>query len=317
MKIFSQNMHKWHIYCYIIDKDHKEALMTATKERTAKKTVPFNSDENILALYLQEIGRIPLLSRTEEDEVARTAVQGDKLARDKLINGNLRFVVNVAKKYQGRGLPLTDLISEGNMGLMMALDRYDAGKGYHFISYAVWWIRQAILKALSEKVRMIRLPQNRVYDLLQIEKARRVLQEHQSAKKEIQEIADFLEMDPAVVEELLSISRDMISLEYPVLVDQDTVLGDFIEDEQRPGPDQNTVQSVLADDIEDILNSMDKKEAVVLRMRYGLGNNPAMSLKEIGDHFNISKERVRQIETKALRRLQHPARKEKLTAYVA
>ena len=292
--------------------------MTATKERKAKKTVAINSDENVLAMYLQEISRIPLLSREAEDEAAREAARGDKAARDKLVSGNLRFVVNVAKRYQGKGLPLADLIGEGNIGLMMAVDHYNVDKGYHFISYAVWWIRQTILKALNEKARMIRLPQNRANELMQIERARRVVQEQHSDKREIEEIAGLLEMDTELVEDLLNISRDMVSLELPVFVDRDSsVLGDFIEDEQYAGPDQHAVQSVLEDDIEHILSTLDKKEAAVIRLRYGLGSRPAMSLKEIGDRFNLTKERIRQIEQKAMLRLRHPARMGKLVSYVA
>jgi RNA polymerase primary sigma factor len=292
--------------------------MTATKERKAKKTVETNSDENVLSMYLQEISRIPLLSREAEDEAARAAARGDKAARNRLANGNLRFVVNVAKKYQGKGLPLADLIGEGNIGLMMAVDHYDVDKGYHFISYAVWWIRQTILKALNEKARMIRLPQNRANELMQIEKARRVVQEQQNDKREIEEIAGILEMDEELVEDLLNISRDMVSLELPVLAGRDSsVLSDFIEDEQYDSPDQKAMHSVLEDDIENILRTLDKKEAHVIRLRYGLGNYPAMSLKEIGDRFNLTKERIRQIEQKAMRRLQNPIRKGKLAPYVA
>jgi RNA polymerase primary sigma factor len=291
--------------------------MTAIKERKSKKTVETNSDENTLAMYLREIGRIPLLTRAEEDEAARAAAKGNGKARDKLVNGNLRFVVNIAKKYQGKGLPLQDLISEGNIGLLNAVDRFDAERGYHFISYAVWWIRQAVLKAITEKARMIRLPQNRANELFQIEKARRVVQEQGNPGDEIQDIAKLLEMEPEAVEDLLNLSRDMVSLESPVYAGDTSVLGDHIEDEQYTSPDQEALRSILEDDIEKILNTLDEKEADIIRFRYGLGSQPAMSLKEIGDHFNLTKERIRQIEKKAILRLQHPSRKSLLAAYVA
>jgi RNA polymerase primary sigma factor len=211
----------------------KEVLMTAIKESKTKKTVKTSSDENVLTMYLREVGRIPLLSREEEDQAARAAAAGDMTARSKLVNGNLRFVITVAKKYQDMGLPLEDLIGEGNAGLIMAVDHYDVDKGYHFISYAVWWIRQTILKALNDKARMIRLPQNRANELLRIERARRILQEQQSDKREIEEIAGLLEMETELVEDLLNISRDMVSLDLPVFDDQkSSILGDFLPDEQ-------------------------------------------------------------------------------------
>jgi RNA polymerase primary sigma factor len=292
-------------------------MMTAMKETKAKKTVSSCSDENVLSMYLNEISRIPLLTREEEEDAARAAARGDKAARDRLLNGNLRFVVNVAKKYQGQGLPLSDLISEGNLGLINAVDRFDVEKGYHFISYAVWWIRQSILKALCEKSRMIRLPQNRTAELIQIEKARKLVRGYHSAEGEIREIAGLLDMDTDHVEDLLNISKDMISLENPVSVERDTVLGDFIEDNRYAAPDQNVMHKGLQGDIEKILITLDKKEAAIIRCRYGLGSRPAMSLKEIGDRFNLTKERIRQIEKKAINRLQHPTRTEKLSAYVA
>jgi RNA polymerase primary sigma factor len=289
--------------------------MTVTKRKITKPDVK-SKDETTLALYLREINRIPLLSREEEDEIARDAATGNKKAQNKLVNANLRFVVNVAKKYQGQGLPLEDLVSEGNIGLLNAVQRFDVDKGYHFISYAVWWIRQAILKAICEKSRMIRLPLNRVNELVQIEKARRFVQD--GAEPEIQEVARLLNMDPARVEELLSISRDMVSLENPVYEEKNSSsLGDFIEAEQYRSPDALVVESALQDDIEMVLDTLDKKEAEVIRFRYGLGNKVPMSLKEIGDRFDLTKERIRQIEKKALKRLQHPARRKVLETYVA
>ena len=292
--------------------------MYATKERKAKKTVKNSSDDNILAMYLREISRIPLLSKEEEDLIVLAAAKGNKAARERLVNSNLRFVVNVAKKYQNRGFPLMDLIGEGNIGLIQALDHFDGSRGYRFISYAVWWIRQSILKAINEKARMIRLPQNRANELFQIEKARQVVREQPSERSEIQEIAEFLEMDEGLVGELLNISKEMVSLEIPVYVDKDSsILGDFVEDKLHATPDQNVLQGVMRDDIESVLGTLNKKEADVIRFRYGLGSRPAMSLKELGDRFNLTKERIRQIEKKALLRLQHPSRVHRLASYVA
>ena len=284
--------------------------MTATKKKSGVKNT-----ENTLATYLQEINRISLLSREEEKTYARDAAQGCIAARNMLVNANLRFVVNVAKNYQGHGMPLEDLISEGNIGLINAIERYDVDKGYHFISYAVWWIRQAILKAIYEKSRMIRLPLNRVNELVQIEKARNYVQEGES---EIKEIARLLDMDAEHVEELLSISRDMISLENPLYDEKDSsTIGDFIEAVNYPSPDAQAMDSALQNDIETLLDKLDNKEAEVIRFRFGLGNKKPLSLKEIGARFNLTKERIRQIEKSALRRLQHPSSRMMLEHYVA
>jgi RNA polymerase primary sigma factor len=276
------------------------------------------SDENVLSLYLEEINKIPLLTREEEETTARSAAQGDTQARDKLAQANLRFVVNVAKKYQGQGLPLSDLISEGNIGLLNAIERYDVEKGYHFISYAVWWIRQAILKAICEKSRMIRLPLNRANELVQIEKARKTIQDAHSAEGEIREIARLLDMESSHVADLVNIGRELVSLENPVYSERDSSsLGDFIEDNTYKSPDRNIEEVALQDDIESVLSTLNNKEADIIRFRYGLGKRSPMSLKEIGDRFNLTKERIRQIEKKALKRLQHPSRKRYLESYVA
>ena len=282
---------------------------------TTKQKASLNNDENSLAMYLDEINHIPLLTREEETTYAREAAKGNIAARNKLVNANLRFVVNVAKKYQGQGMPLEDLISEGNIGLLNAIERYDVEKGYHFISYAVWWIRQAVLKAICEKSRMIRLPLNRANELVQIEKARRLVPEGES---EIKEVARLLDMDPGHIEDLLTVSRDMVSLENPLYDEKDSsTLGDFIEATKYRSPDALAMESALHDDIEQLLGGLDKKEAEVIRFRYGLGNKAPLSLKEIGDRFNLTKERIRQIEKKAIRRLQHPASRNVLKTYVA
>lgn len=284
----------------------------------AKKQQKGYGDENSLSMYLKEISKIPLLSREDEESAAREAVKGNKAAKDRLVNANLRFVVNVAKKYQGQGLSLSDLISEGNIGLINAVDRFDVDKGYHFISYAVWWIRQSILKAICEKSRMIRLPLNRANELVQIERAMKVVREGTSAKEEIDEIAKMLAMEPSMVESLIAVSRDMVSLENPVFTEKDSsTLGDFIEDEHYQAPEDSALEASLKDDIETALAALNHKEAEIIRSRFGLGEKSPMSLQEIGNRFKLSKERIRQIEKKALRQLRQSSGGGLLECYVA
>jgi len=282
---------------------------------SVKRTV---NDDNILSTYLKEINSIPLLTREEEYRFSMAAAAGDQDAREKLVKANLRFVVNVAKKYQNQGLPFMDLISEGNIGLLNAVERFDATKGYHFISYAVWWIRQAILKAVCEKSRMIRLPLNRANELVQIEKARKVVVNNRTEEAELKEIAGLLNMTQDHVRDIVNISREMVSLDTPLSMDRDSSsVGDFLEDDQYEQPEDMVIESNLRSDIDMILGSLADKEAEVIRYRFGLNGYKAMSLKEIGDQFNLTKERIRQIEKKAIRRLQHPSRMSRLEAYVA
>ena len=217
------------------------------------RTIQANANDSNFSIYLREINRIPLLSREEEENAAREAAAGNKAARDKLVNSNLRFVINIAKKYQGLGLSLEDLISEGNTGLLNAVDRFDVQKGYHFISYAVWWIRQAIMSALCEKSKMIRLPTNRATELIKIEKARKMLKTQNSSEEEIREIAKLLNMDKEHITELLNISREMISLDNPVSKDNDAILKDFIEDDQYAAPDKIAEHNFMKADIDDVL----------------------------------------------------------------
>jgi RNA polymerase primary sigma factor len=274
-------------------------------------------DENILSLYLKEINRIPLLTRSEEEQTATLAALGDKTAKNRLIKANLRFVVNVAKKYQNQGLPLADLISEGNIGLINAIERFDVSKGYHFISYAVWWIRQAILKAICEKSRMIRLPLNRANELVQIEKVRKELGGAGRGDSEIVEIARQLDMDEDHVADLINISRDLISLDTPIYDEKDSsLLSDFVEDRGYKAPHEVVVDKALREEINSVLDTLSQKEADIIQYRFGLNGRRPMSLKEIGSRYKLTKERIRQIEKKALKRLQHPSRSSPLRAYL-
>jgi len=296
----------------------KEIQMTEnTRVRETRSSANYD-DENVLSMYLREINRIPLLSREEENYYATRAAEGDQEAKAILAKSNLRFVVNVAKKYQNQGLSLADLIAEGNLGLLTAIDHYDVTKGYHFISYAVWWIRQAILKAICEKSRMIRLPLNRANELVQIEKARALFEGELSEDAEIREIAEFLEMEPEHVKDIVSISRDLISLDAPVYDEKNsTTVGELIENEHHESPEQTAIQSSLRDDINKVLATLSAKEREIVEYRFGLNGKRPMSLKEIGDRMHLTKERIRQIEKAALKKVSVPETMERLQAYVA
>lgn len=276
-------------------------------------------DENILAMYLKEINKIPMISHDEELELAQKAQAGDKAAKNKLVNANLRFVVNVAKKYQNHGLDLTDLISEGNIGLLTAVEKFDASKGYHFISYAVWWIRQNILKAICEKSRAIRLPLNRANELVQIEHARKVVGSKKTEQQEYEEIAEMLNMDESHVRDMINISRDLISLDAEVN-DSDSnhaKVGDFFEDNAYDRPEERAIENSLHEEIDNVVETLRPNEAKVIRLRYGLNGTKPMSLKEVGLECDLTKERIRQIEKHAITRLQHPTRMRRLESYVA
>ncbi len=277
------------------------------------------NDKATLNMYLKEINRIPLLTREEENELAAKAAQGDNAAKEKIINANLRFVVKVAKNYQNQGLDLIDLISEGNIGLLNAIERYDVSKGFHFISYAVWWIRQAILKAICEKSRMIRIPLNRCNELVQIDKARKIIGNKKNEDEEVMEIGKMLGMDEVHIREMINLSRDMISLDAELSGDgeKSRSVGDLLEDTSSVSPEEHAINESMKDDIAQILDSLRPNEAKVLRLRYGLNGDKPMSLKEVGAVCNLTKERIRQIEKKAIVRMQHPARMERLASYVA
>lgn len=276
-------------------------------------------DDNNLAFYFKELESIPLMSREEEYELALKAQKGDKIARDKIVTSNLRFVVSVAKKYQNRGIEFIDLISEGNIGLLTAIEKFDPEKGYHFISYAVWWIRQSILKAIYEKSRMIRLPSNKTNELIQIEAARRAIKKTMSEEEELILVAQMLNMTPAHIKDMIMISREVTSLDSIVCTEKSdsSTLSDLLQDETSVSPEEYAINQNLKEEIDNMLDTLSEKEAEVLRYRFGLNGRKAMSLKEVGKIFNLTKERIRQIEKKAIKRLQHPSRAIKLKSFVA
>lgn len=277
------------------------------------------NESNVLELYLKDINKVPLLTREEETSLAIEAAKGNKAAKNKIVNANLRFVVNIAKKYQNHGLDLTDLISEGNIGLLVAIDKFDVTKGYHFISYAVWWIRQSILKAICEKSRSIRLPLNRANELVRIEHARKSIVGNKTIEQELTEVAEMLNMDKDHVREMINISREMISLDAELNTPENdkTSVGDFIEDTQSEKPEDKVVNDSLKEEINNVLHTLKPNEENVLRLRFGLNGEKPMSLKEVGDVCNLTKERIRQIEKHAILRMQHVTRSRRLESYVS
>jgi RNA polymerase primary sigma factor len=277
------------------------------------------NESNVLELYLRDINKVPLLTREEETSLAIEAAKGNKAAKNKIVNANLRFVVNIAKKYQNHGLDLTDLISEGNIGLLVAIDKFDVTKGYHFISYAVWWIRQSILKAICEKSRSIRLPLNRANELVRIEHARKSIVGNKTIEQELTEVAEMLNMDKDHVREMINISREMISLDAELNTPENdkTSVGDFIEDTQSEKPEDKVVNDSLKEEIDNVLHTLKPNEENVLRLRFGLNGEKPMSLKEVGDVCNLTKERIRQIEKHAILRMQHVTRARRLESYVS
>lgn len=276
----------------------------------------YDNDNEVLSLYLEEINKIPMLSYEEEYELALKAKAGDKRARERIINANLRFVVSVAKKFKGQGLPLSDLINEGNIGLINAIDKFEPEKGYHFISYAVWWIRQSILKAIGEKSRMIRLPMNRSADLVQILQAKTNLEENGYNDASIEDIAAECGMTKEQVLEVMQMSREVSSLDAPVGAEDDSSVGDFIESDIRK-PDEVVMDEALKESVKKILDTLPERERGIIALRFGLEGKKPMSLKEVGELYNLTKERIRQIEKKVLGQLAQDGTVQDLKSYIA
>jgi len=272
-------------------------------------------EEGALALYLEDIKNHPLLTREEEAELARRIRAGDQLALEKLTRSNLRFVVSVAKKYQNLGMSLPDLICEGNVGLVRAAQKFDETKGVKFISYAVWWIRQAILKALAENSKTFRLPINRATTLNKISKKVSELTQRQGRAPRAEEIALEMQMDVEEVRKLLNVSKHSLSLDAPLFDGEDKNLFSYLSDEETLNPQERTFESSRAKEIAETLETLKPREAKIVKLYYGLDGNEPLTLREIGSIFNLSRERIRQIKERALERLRHVSRSKKLLPY--
>ena len=283
----------------------------------AKQSRRYRDEDRSLDLYLREIGSTPLISAAEEVRLAQRIRKGDKSALEKLTKANLRFVVSVAKNYQNQGLSLADLINEGNIGLIKAAKRFDETRGFKFISYAVWWIRQAILQALAEQSRIVRLPLNRVGTLHKIGKISSSLEQTFGRIPSPEEIANRLELSENEVSDTLKISNTHLSLDQPFSVSEDNSLIDILEDEYQPGPDEALLDMSLKVEIEKALDTLTAREAEVINLYFGLNSEKALTLEEIGARFSLTRERVRQIKEKAIRRLRHASRSRSLRAYLS
>jgi len=275
-----------------------------------------NRDTPSLDKYLQEIGKVDLISPEEEVVLARRIKQGDSEALARLVRANLRFVVSVAKQYQNQGMSLPDLINEGNMGLMKAARRFDETRGFKFISYAVWWIRQSILQSLAEQTRIVRLPVNKIGSINRINRAFARLEQEFEREPSSQEIAELLEMIPEDVKESLKTNSRTISMDAPISGEDENSMYDVMQNPDAPSPDKNLINESLAWEIERALNSLSKREAKVLKLYFGLGMKHPYTLEEIGEELNLTRERVRQIKERAIKRIQFTTRCKILRTYL-
>ena len=266
--------------------------------------------------YLKTIGQVRLLTMEEEQKIAKRISEGDPEAKKELIEANLRLVVSIAKKYVGRGLPLLDLIQEGNIGLMKAVDKFEYEKGFKFSTYATWWIRQAITRAIADQARTIRIPVHMVETINKLIRVSRQLLQELGREPSPEEIAEEMDIPVERVREILKISQEPVSLETPIGEEEDSHLGDFIQDENVPVPADAAAFTLLKEQLDEVLGTLTEREQKVLRLRFGLDDSRARTLEEVGKEFNVTRERIRQIEAKALRKLRHPSRSRKLKDYL-
>ena len=280
-----------------------------TKQVTNRETASLDK-------YLQEIGKVELISAEEEVELAQRIKQGDKVALEKLTKANLRFVVSVSKQYQNQGLSLPDLINEGNLGLIKAAQRFDETRGFKFISYAVWWIRQSILQALAEQSRIVRLPLNKIGSINKINKAYAKLEQEYEREPNAEEIAEVLEITEAEVKESMKNAGRHISMDAPLVQDEDNTMYDVLKSEEAPTPETELLYESLRKEIDRAISTLTPREADVVRLYFGLNGSHPMTLEEIGERFDLTRERVRQIKEKAIRRLKHTSRSKILKSYL-
>jgi len=297
------------------DEDLKEVENLKLDQITETTYEGINIDDPV-RMYLREIGRIPLLTYDQELDLAKRILQDDEEARQELAESNLRLVVSIAKKYVGRGMLLLDLIQEGNMGLIKAVEKFDYTKGFKFSTYATWWIRQAITRAIADQARTIRIPVHMVETINKLIRTSRHLLQQLGREPSVEEIAEEMEMPVEKVVEIQKIAQDPVSLETPIGEEDDSHLGDFIQDDDSPAPHDSAAYTLLREQLEEIMNTLTPREAKVLKLRFGLEDGKARTLEEVGKEFQVTRERIRQIEAKALRKLRHPSRSKKLRDYM-
>ncbi len=287
------------------------------KEIDLEATISKNiAVDDPVRMYLKEIGKVPLLTAEEEKELAKRMEEGDEYAKQKLCEANLRLVVSIAKKYVGRGMLFLDLIQEGNLGLIKAVDKFDWTKGYKFSTYATWWIRQAITRSIADQARTIRIPVHMVETINKLIRVSRQLLQEEGREPTPDEIAAEMGISVEKVREILKIAQEPVSLETPIGEEEDSHLGDFIPDEDAPAPAEAAAFSMLKEQLVDVLGTLTEREQKVLKLRFGLEDGRARTLEEVGKKFDVTRERIRQIEAKALRKLRHPTRSKKLKDYL-
>ncbi len=288
-----------------------------TKEIDLEATIPKGiAVDDPVRMYLKEIGKVPLLTAQEEIELAKRMEDGDEEAKQKLCEANLRLVVSIAKKYVGRGMLFLDLIQEGNLGLIKAVDKFDWKKGYKFSTYATWWIRQAITRSIADQARTIRIPVHMVETINKLIRVSRQLIQEKGREATPEEIAEEMGISEEKVREILKIAQEPVSLETPIGEEEDSHLGDFIPDEDVPAPAEAAAFSMLKEQLVEVLDTLTEREQKVLKLRFGLEDGRARTLEEVGKRFDVTRERIRQIEAKALRKLRHPSRSKKLKDYL-